>query len=61
MTDRDDFTLFPRNFPCMDCRGQEFIWVFDHKKEWVNFCLTEMKHATGFFLYWQNYLVRKIK
>ena len=42
-------------------KGKSFEWVFQHKKDWVDFCMKEMKEATGIFKVFQQYCSKKIK
>ena len=52
-----DETVFPDNFP--DVGGKTFIWVWEHKKEWVQFT-NGMVGTTGFFNCWFQYCQRKL-
>ena len=41
--------------------GRTFLWVFNNKKDWVEFTLDKMKDPTGLFLEWKNYCTQKLK
>ena len=45
----------------MDVAGKTFLWTWLHKKEFVDFTLTEMKRPTKTFLVWYNYCLQKTK
>ena len=51
-----DTTVFPMIF---GLNGKTFQWVYENKKDWVNFTLTEMKKPLGLFKVWQEYCKRK--
>ena len=53
-----DSTVFPMIF---GLKGLSFEWVFNNKKEFVDFTISEMKKATGLFIVWQKYCKNKIK
>ena len=53
-----DTTQFPMIF---GLKGKSFEWVFQHKKDWVDFCMKEMKEATGIFKVFQQHCSKKIK
>ena len=55
MTDTTEFPMI------MGLNGKTFEWVFNNKSEWVDFCLTEMKDATGVFKCFQDYCKKKNK
>mgnify|MGYP004134969143 CR=1 FL=1 len=46
-------TIWPDGF--MDIGGKSFKWVYEHKKVFVEFCLTEMNGPTGMFKEFQKY------
>ena len=52
-------TQFPKNF--FDIGEKSFEYVFQHKPDYVQFTIDEMKKCTGLFLEWQNYCKCKIK
>ena len=41
--------------------GKTFKWVFDHKKEWVEFTAEKMSNPTKLFLDWKLYVMDKLK
>ena len=51
-----DETKFEENFP--EVGGKSFLWVWEHKKEFVEFTL-KMMETTGFFKSWQQYCQNK--
>ena len=55
----DGETRWPEGF--MDIGGKSFDWVFQNRKEWVEFTLNEMKKPSGLFLEWKSYCVEKVK
>ena len=55
----DDGLIFPKGF--MDISERKFLWIFQNKKEFVDFTLTDMKKPTKLFLKWKNYCLRKSK
>ena len=61
MSDFEDRVILPENFPDLRCRGKPFIWLFENRKEFVNFCVDEMKEPSGLFKILQDYFCRKIK
>lgn len=44
---------FPENFMCIGCKT--FEWVFENRKEFVEFTVNEMNEPKGLFLKWQKY------
>ena len=44
---------FPANFMCIG--DKSFKWVFENRKEFVDFTLTEMMEPTGLLARWQTY------
>ena len=54
-----DQKLVPKQVP--DIGGKTFLWVFENKLEFVDFCVTEMEDCTGFFKEFQEYCLKKIK
>jgi len=45
--------VFPPNFLCIGERT--FRWVYEHRKEFVDFTVTKMDKPTGLFQQWQSY------
>jgi len=45
--------VFPVNFLCIGERT--FRWVYEHRKEFVDFTVNEMNEPTGLFQKWQSY------
>ena len=45
--------VFPVNFMCIGERT--FRWVYEHRKEFVDFTVNEMNTPTGLFQKWQSY------
>ena len=54
----DDLT-WPDNF--MDIGNKRFVWVFDNKKEFVDFTVKEMENPKGLFKKWQTYCKARLK
>lgn len=52
----EDDTLFPINFP--DVGGKTFLWVWENRKEFVEFTLG-MIETTKLFKVWQQYCENK--
>ena len=52
-----DDTLWPVLF---GLGGKSFLEVFNTKKEWVDFTMTEMKDAQGIFKVWRDYCSKKL-
>ena len=50
---------FPEGFMCIG--GMTFAWVFDNRKEFVEFTLEKMTKTSGLFLEWQNYCREQVK
>jgi hypothetical protein len=50
---------WPENF--MDIGGRTFDWVYDNRKEWVDFTKTKMDKPTGLFKEWKLYVLQKSK
>ncbi len=50
---------FPENFMCIGERT--FLWVFENRKEFVDFTVNEMDAPTGLFLKWQKYCKERLK
>lgn len=50
---------FPKDFMCIGDRS--FDWVYENRKEFVDFTLTEMKNAKGFFKDFQQFCKAKLK
>ena len=61
MSDFEDDTFIPNNFPDLECRGKTFLWLFQNRKEFVTFCVEEMTNTSGLFKLLQKYFSRKIK
>ena len=55
----DDELFFPKGY--CDIGEISFKELFEAKKEWVDFTLTDMKEPKGLFLKWQQYCLRKTK
>ena len=55
----DDDTIVPELIP--DIGGKTFLWVYQNKAEFVDFCVLEMDNTTGFFQVFQDYCMKKIK
>ena len=54
-----DDLQWPENF--MDISLKPFRWVFEHRKEFVEFTVNEMTQPTGLFKKWQDYCTMRIK
>ena len=50
---------FPQNF--YDIGQKTFLWVWQNRKEFVDFTLKDMKEATGLFKKWVDYCCLKSK
>ena len=50
---------WPENF--YDIGGKSFEWVFENKKEFVLFTLTNMHNPLGLFRDWQHFCMNKVK
>ena len=50
---------WPENF--CDIGGKSFEWVFINKKDFVDFCVTEMENPTGMFQAFQKYCLHMLK
>ena len=61
MSDFEDNTSIPNNFPDLESRGKTFLWMFANRKEFVKFCVEEMVNTSGLFKLLQEYFCRKIK
>ncbi len=48
-----DELVFPINFMCIG--DKTFIWVYENRKEFVDFTVTKMDKPTGLFQQWQSY------
>ena len=57
--DLEDESLFPEKFPDDSLIGKTFLWVYNNRREFVDFTLKEMIDPTGFFKTWQTYCIRK--
>ena len=55
----DGEIVWPVGF--MDVAGKTFEWTFLHKKEFVDFTLTEMEKPTKLFKRWQDFCKSKMK
>ena len=59
MTDtKEDSICWPEGF--MNIGGRSYKWVFDNKKEWVEFTVNKMTEPTGTFKVWKDYCITKI-
>lgn len=54
-----DEKLVPTEVP--DIGGKTFVWVFENKLEFVDFCVNDIEDCTGFFKDFQEYCTKKIK
>ena len=45
----------------MNIGDKSFEWVFENKKEFVNFTIKTMCNATGLFAEWQEYCLKYYK
>ena len=54
-----DDTVVPEQVP--DIGGKTFLWCFQNKSTFVDFCVLEMQDCTGFFKEFQEYCTEKIK
>ena len=52
-----DETKWPPGFA--DIGNQTFVWVAEHKPEWVDFTLNEMNDPSGLFLLWKTFLLKR--
>ena len=52
-------TQWPKGF--MDIGEKTFAWVYENRKEFVDFTLTDMTKPRGIFEVWQNYCLSKTK
>jgi hypothetical protein len=52
-------TQWPKGF--MDIGEKTFAWVYENRKEFVDFTLTDMTKPSGIFAVWQNYCLSKNK
>ena len=50
---------FPEGFMCVS--NKTFEWVFENRKEFVDFSITEMENPTGLFKKWVNYCKERLK
>ena len=52
-----DYPIYPERFPpnFMNIGGKSFGWVYENKKEFVDFTLNDMRGCTGLFLQWKDY------
>ena len=55
----EDYSIIPIELP--DVGGKSYLWVYEHRKVFVNFVLNEISEATGFFKTFQDYCFHKIK
>jgi len=53
----NDDLFFPKGF--CDIGEISFKDLYDRKKEWVDFTLTEMKSPKGMFKTWQDYCKKR--
>ena len=54
----DDCICFPEGFMCIG--GMTFSWVFENRKEFVEFTFEKMDKPTGLFKQWKDYVCRRI-
>ena len=52
-----DDTLFPKGF--FDIGGKTFEWVFDNRKEFVEY-IREITNATGLWKSFQDYILSRL-
>jgi len=57
--DECDNMSFPDNF--FNIGNKSFEWVFENKKDYVDFTVREMKNPTKFYKKWKDYCIRKVK
>ena len=55
----NDNLCFPKGF--CDIGEIQFKDLFEKKKEWVDFTITDMKNPKGLFKKWQDYCKMKTK
>ena len=53
-----DNTVFPEIY---GLKNKTFLEVYNTKKEWVDFTLTEMQKPSGLFKTWRDYCLNKNK
>ena len=55
--------IYPERFPegFQNIGNKTFEWVYDNKKDFVDFTLNEMTGCTGLFSQWQQYCQNKYK
>ena len=51
--------VWPVDF--MDIGSKTFRWVFENRKEFVDFTVNEMTEVTGLFKKWKRYCQEQIK
>ena len=51
--------VWPTDF--LDVGGKPFSWVYQHRKEFVDFTLKEMDNPTGLFRKWKTYCKNRKK
>ena len=59
VTDSDDNSIFPVEFPDDNLVGKTFELVFTNKAIFVEFTINEMTKVSGFYEIWQQYCKRK--
>ena len=55
--------LYPPRFPVgfQNIGGKSFAWVYENKKDFVDFTVNEMKGCTGLFAQWRDYCLNHYK
>ena len=59
VSDFDDQSLFPDEFPDNSMIGKTFSWVYCNRAEFVDFTINDMTKTKGFYDIWQQYCKRK--
>ena len=54
-----DENTWPDDF--VDIGGKTFAWVWENRKEFVDFTLNDMTKPTGLFDVWKKYCLNKTK
>ena len=55
----NDDLKFEDGFMCIG--GRSFAWVYENRKEFVEFTLEKMKKTTGLFREWKTYCINRRK
>ena len=50
---------FPEGFMCIGCKS--FGWVFENRKEFVEFTINDMENPKGLFLKWKQFCKERLK